>query len=110
MAAVTLTADELNAQKGDIAARLLNGTLHAQYPDISEFITIDRLLKSHASQPDEAKRPLICFPVQGADDFEEHTAGDLDRHTDTAVRYYMQQGLPPAVWMKHSLWVSNVTN
>ncbi|CRG86386.1 DNA-directed RNA polymerase subunit beta' [Talaromyces islandicus] len=96
MAAITVTVRDVNAQRGDIATRLLNGTLHAEYPDIDEFITLDRLLKSHASRPDEAQRPLVCFPVRGPDDFEEHTAGDLDRHTDSAVRYYMQQGLPPA--------------
>lgn len=81
----------------DIAERLLNGTLHARYPAIERFMTIDGLLKSHAAEPDEAKRPLICYPIRTAADFEEHTAGDLDRYTDVAVRYYMNCGLKPAV-------------
>ncbi|KAJ5604808.1 hypothetical protein N7510_009962 [Penicillium lagena] len=84
------------SQTKDIATRLLNGTLHADYPPIEQFMTLDGLLKSHAAQPDEAQRPLICYPIRGAADFEEHTAGDIDRYTDAAVRYYMEQGLPPA--------------
>ena len=60
-------------------------------------MTIDGLLKSHATETDEARRPLICYPVRGAADFEQHTAGDLDRYTDVVVRYYMQKGLQPAV-------------
>jgi hypothetical protein len=85
------------SQTKDIATRLLNGTLHADYPPIEQFMTIDGLLKSHAAQPDEAQKPLICYPVRGAADFEEHTAGNIDRYTDAAVRYYMEQGLSPAV-------------
>ena len=81
----------------DISTRLLNGTLHAGYPAIENFMTIDGLLKSHAAEPDAAQKPLICYPVRGAADFEEHTAGDLDRYTDVAVRYYMEKGLQPAV-------------
>ncbi|KAK5788766.1 hypothetical protein VI817_009724 [Penicillium citrinum] len=87
---------QTSPSKADIATRLLNGTLHAAYPPIEHFLTIDGLLKSHAAQPDEARKPLICYPIQGADDFEEHTAGDLDRYTDVAVQYYMKQGLGPA--------------
>jgi hypothetical protein len=85
------------SQTKDIATRLLNGTLHAGYPPIEQFMTIDGLLKSHAAQPDEKQRPLICYPASGAADFEKHTAGDLDRYTDAAVHYYIEQGLPPAV-------------
>lgn len=81
----------------DIAMRLLNGTLHAEYPPIDRFMTIDGLLKSHATEPDEAQRPLVCYPIRGAADFEEHTAGDLDGYTDIAARYYMENGLQPAV-------------
>ncbi|KAJ6085575.1 hypothetical protein N7499_005204 [Penicillium canescens] len=95
MSTVTVT-EGAQPEAKDIASRLLNGTLHAQWPDIEEFHTIDGLLKSHAAQPDDAKRPLICYPIRGAADFEEHTAGDIDRYTDVAVRYYMEQGLPPA--------------
>ncbi|KAJ6117340.1 hypothetical protein N7512_007065 [Penicillium capsulatum] len=84
------------SQNDDIATRLLNGTLHAAYPPVEQFMTIDGLLKSHVAQPDSARRPLICYPIRNADDFEEHTATDLDRYTDVAVHYYMKQGLLPA--------------
>lgn len=97
MTTTTTTVATLPFQPQDITTRLLNGTLHASYPPVEQFMTIDGLLKSHAAQPDQAKRPLICYPVRGAADFEEHTAGDLDRYTDLAVRYYMEKGLPPAV-------------
>lgn len=100
MATVTLTSTNgciSPLQTEDIAARLLNGTLHSQWPAFEQFATIDGLLKSHTAQPDEAQQPLICYPIRGAADFEEHTAGDIDRYTDVAVRYYMQQGLVPAV-------------
>lgn len=98
MATVTLTSTGVKPlQTRDIAARLLNGTLHAQWPAFEQFETIDGLLKSHAAQSDEGKYPLICYPIRGAADFEQHTASDIDRYTDVAVRYYMQQGLPAAV-------------
>lgn len=101
MATITESATAVELQPSqtaaDIATRLLNGTLHAEYPAIERFMTIDGLLKSHAHEVDEARRPLICYPVRGAADFEEHTADDLDRYTDVAVRYYMEKGLPPAV-------------
>lgn len=87
-------------QTKDIATRLLNGTLHSQWPAFEQFATIDGLLKSHAAQQDEAQRPLICYPVREAADFEEHTAGDINRYTDIAVRFYMKQGLLPAVRRK----------
>lgn len=83
----------------DIAERLLNGTLHTQYPAIDRFMTLDGLLKSHAAQPDESKKPLICYPVRSAADYEEHTAGALDQYTDVAVQFYMANGLQPAVSM-----------
>ncbi|OQE24078.1 hypothetical protein PENFLA_c010G00241 [Penicillium flavigenum] len=99
MATVTITTTEGGVkplQTKDIATRLLNGTLHSQWPPFEQFATIDGLLKSHAAQPDEAQRPLVCYPIGGAADFEEHTAGAIDRYTDLAVRFYMQQGLVPA--------------
>ncbi|KAI2792345.1 hypothetical protein POX_b02382 [Penicillium oxalicum] len=100
MATSTQTVIEVEAPSPhstlDITTRLLNGTLHAGYPPFEQFATIDGLLKAHAAQPDEAKVPLICYPVRGAADFEQHTAGDLDRYTDIAVRYYTGNGLPPA--------------
>ncbi|KAJ5357760.1 hypothetical protein N7541_004918 [Penicillium brevicompactum] len=97
MATVTLTSTAVKPlQTRDIATRLLNGTLHSQWPAFEQFETIDGLLKSHAAQPDEGKYPLICYPIRAAADFEEHTAGDIDRYTDVAVRFYMQQGLTAA--------------
>jgi hypothetical protein len=104
MTTMTETATTVEVQPSlsaaDISSRLLNGTLHAGYPAIEKFMTIDGLLKSHAAEPDEARRPLICYPVRGAADFEEHTAGDLDRYTDVAAGYYITKGLYPAVRTK----------
>ncbi|KAI2720735.1 hypothetical protein CBS147332_3975 [Penicillium roqueforti] len=99
MTTVTITTTQGGVeplQTKDIATRLLNGTLHSQWPAFEQFATIDVLLKSHAAQQDEAQRPLICYPVREAADFEEHTAGDINRYTDIAVRFYMKQGLLPA--------------
>lgn len=93
----TMVESQASPTAADIAERLLNGTLHAQYPSIHRFMTIDGLLKSHANELDEAKRPLICYPVRGAADYEEHTAGALDRYTDVAAQFYMGNGLKPAV-------------
>ncbi|KAJ5175188.1 uncharacterized protein N7482_001065 [Penicillium canariense] len=93
----TVTSVDVQASRNkDIATRLLDGTLHADYPPVQQFATIDGLLKSHAAQPDESQIPLICYPIRGAADFEEHTAGDIDRYTDVAIQYYMGQGLTPA--------------
>lgn len=101
MATMTETNTSVESQTSltaaEIATRLLNGTLHAGYPAIERFMTIDGLLKSHAAEADEGKRPLICYPIRAAADFEEHTAGDIDRYTDVAVRYYIERGLQPAV-------------
>lgn len=108
MATITITTTEAGVQPlqtKDIATRLLNGTLHSQWPAFEQFATIDGLLKSHAAQPDEAQRPLVCYPIRGAADFEEHSAGGIDRYTDVAVRLYMQQGLVPAVRMTDSAFL-----
>lgn len=95
----TATTVELQSSlsAADISERLLKGTLHAGYPAIEKFMTIDGLIKSHAAEPDAARKPLICYPVRGAADFEQHTAHDLDRCTDSVVQYYIEQGLQPAV-------------
>lgn len=95
-----------HAQADDIATRLRNGTLHSGYPPIEQYMTIDGLLKSHAAQSDEGCRPLICYPIRGAADFEEHTAGQLDRYTEIATRFYTSNGLLPAV----SARTNNVSN
>lgn len=100
MATITGTitsVDVQSSQNQDIATRLLNGTFHSSHPPFEQFATIDGLLRSHAAQPDDPKVPLICYPIRGAADFEEHTAGDIDRYTDVVARYYMERGLPPAV-------------
>lgn len=99
MSAVTTTTtlDVQPTQGQDIATRLLNGTLHARYPPVEKFLTIDGLLRSHAAEPDAAQKPLVCYPIRGSNDFEEHTARDLDRYTDVVAHYYMEQGLSPAV-------------
>ncbi|KAK5112326.1 hypothetical protein LTR62_004289 [Meristemomyces frigidus] len=64
---------------------------HASYLPINDFKTIDGLLKSHTRHPDQ--KPLICYPVAGVDDYEEHTAAEIDRYTDLAVDFYLQNGL-----------------
>ncbi|KAJ6151595.1 hypothetical protein N7470_007192 [Penicillium chermesinum] len=92
----TVQPPQAHAKAQDLATRLLNGTLHASYPPVEKFLTIDGLLRSHAEEPDAGQRPLICYPIRGANDFEEHTAKDLDRYTDVAVQHYMDNGLPPA--------------
>ncbi|KAK3075367.1 hypothetical protein LTR53_001372 [Teratosphaeriaceae sp. CCFEE 6253] len=66
---------------------------HASYPPIDTFGTIDGLLKSHAAEREQ--KPLIAYPKSGVDDFEEHTAADLDRYTDAAVSLYVRHGLAP---------------
>lgn len=100
-ATMTETATTVEVQSSlsaaDISEHLLNGTLHAGYPAIEKFMTIDGLLKSHAAEPEGSRKLLICYPVRGAADFEQHTAGDLDRYTDVVVQYYIEQGLQPAV-------------
>lgn len=68
---------------------------HDAYPPIEKFQTIDGLLKCHAAEQDQ--KPLICYPKSGVDDFEEHAATDIDRHTDQAVQYYIENGLESAV-------------
>lgn len=68
---------------------------HAGYPPIEKYQTIDGLLKSHAAEKDQT--PAICYPAHGVADYEEHTAADIDRYTDIAARFYLQQGLELAV-------------
>ncbi|TKA82019.1 hypothetical protein B0A55_01723 [Friedmanniomyces simplex] len=67
---------------------------HDAYPPIERFQTIDGLLKSHAAEAQQ--KPLICYPKSGVDDFEEHTAADIDQYTDAVVNFYIDQGLNPA--------------
>ncbi|OQO09905.1 hypothetical protein B0A48_04259 [Cryoendolithus antarcticus] len=67
---------------------------HSAYPPIESFLTIDGLLRSHASEHDQP--PLVCYPVQTASDFEQHTAADVNRYVDTACEFYVKHGLSPA--------------
>ena len=67
----------------------------SRHPPIEKFITIDGILRSHASQPEQ--KPLICYPAKGVADFEEYTAAARDKFSDTAVEFYIQHGLETAV-------------
>jgi hypothetical protein len=69
--------------------------LRLEAPSPDTYLTIDGLLKSHASDP--SNPILIGYPATGVSDFEEYTARDLDRFADIAVRSYGDLGLPPAV-------------
>ncbi|KAK4630120.1 Adenylate-forming reductase stbB [Fulvia fulva] len=66
----------------------------ASYLPTSRFNTIGGLLKSNAAETGQT--PLICYPKEGAADFELHTGQDLDRFTDAAVQFYLANGLEPA--------------
>jgi hypothetical protein len=68
---------------------------HSIYPPIERFQTIDGVIRSHAAE--EEQKPAICYPFKTAADFEEHTPAEVDRYTDTAAQYYIDQGLQPAV-------------
>lgn len=67
----------------------------ATRPPPSHYLTIDGLLRSHASEVTEI--PLVGYPATGVDDFEVHTAKALDKYVDAACQWYQQQGLAPAV-------------
>ena len=58
-------------------------------------MTLDGMLKSHAAQSEQ--RPLICYPEKGVSDFKEYTAARIDGFVDSAVRFYVENGLEPAV-------------
>lgn len=67
----------------------------SRHPPTEKFMTIDGLLRSHAAEGEQP--PLVCCPYQGVADFEKHTAKEIERYTNLAVQFYMQQGLQPAV-------------
>ena len=67
----------------------------SRHSPIENFMTIDGLLKSHASEAEQ--RPLICYPKDGVDDFEEYTAADIDSYANAAAAFYIESGLLPAV-------------
>jgi len=68
---------------------------HSIYPPIERFQTIDGVLRSHAAEHEQ--KPAICYPVNAAADYEEHTPAEIDRYTDTTAQYYIGHGLQPAV-------------
>lgn len=68
---------------------------HSIYPPIERFHTIDGVIRSHAAEQEQ--KPAMCYPVKAAADFEEHTPAEVDRYTDHAAQYYIEQGLKPAV-------------
>lgn len=57
--------------------------------------TIDDLIRSHASEPEDFT--LIGSPVSGLEDFEEHSARDVNRFADAAAAKLQEFGLQPAV-------------
>jgi hypothetical protein len=67
----------------------------SRHPPIEHFITIDGLLKSHATETNQ--KALICYPEKGVSDFEEYTAAAIDKFTDCTVDFYIRNGLEPAV-------------
>ena len=89
------STDTLTAQADPTAEPLRLSNDHSSFPPIEKYLTIDGLLKSHASE--SAQPPLICYPAIGASDYEEHTAKALDKLTDAAVARYIELGLKPAV-------------
>ena len=68
---------------------------HSIYPPIERFQTIDGVVRSHAAEHEQ--KPAICYPVNAAADYEEHTPAEIDRYTDTTAQYYVGHGLQPAV-------------
>ena len=68
---------------------------HSIYPPIEKYQTIDGIVRSHAA--DKEQKPIICYPVKGAADFEEHTSAEVDRYCDTTAQYYIDNGLGLAV-------------
>ena len=93
MMATTTETMTAPAQSGSDTPKLSND--HSSHPPIEKFLTIDGLLKSHASE--SAEPPLICYPARGVSDYEEHTAKALDKFTDAAVARYLELGLEAAV-------------
>ncbi|KAK5125717.1 hypothetical protein LTR85_011991 [Meristemomyces frigidus] len=90
MATATQTVASANLKTPSL--RLSND--HSAHPPIENFLTIDGLLKSHAS--DAAELPLICYPAKGVSDYEELSARALDGFTNAAVARYVELGLEPA--------------
>lgn len=86
-----MTVTKTNQRAAQSAGRMD----HSIYPPIERFQTIDGVIRNHAREGGQS--PLVCYPVRGASDFEEHTAVEVDRHTDIAAHFYINKGLGPAV-------------
>lgn len=76
-------------------------SLPSTRPTPSYYLTIDGLLKSHASE--DVEIPLVGYPASGIDDYEIHTAKALDRYVDAACWWYQRNGLEVAVSGRLSL-------
>lgn len=83
-ATITATGDD-NCSKSGMAYR----------PPPSSYLTIDNLIRKHATEENEI--PMIGYPQKGVDDYEVHTAKNIDRYVDAACWWYQNQGLKPAV-------------
>ena len=67
----------------------------SRHAPLEKFHTIDGLLKSHAAESDQ--KPLMCYPKSGVSDFEEYTAKAIDEFVNSAVQYYIENGIQSAV-------------
>lgn len=67
----------------------------ATRPPPSTYLTIDGLIRAHASEEDDL--PMVGYPARGVSDYEVHTAKMVDRYVDAACWWYEQHGLQPAV-------------
>lgn len=67
----------------------------ATRPPPSTYLTIDGLLRSHASEEDDI--PMVGYPVKGVSDYEVYTAKTIDRYVDAACWWHQEHGLQPAV-------------
>ncbi|KAK5462928.1 hypothetical protein LTS15_002640 [Exophiala xenobiotica] len=66
----------------------------ASRPPPSTYLTIDGLLRKHASEDGEI--PMFGYPASGPSDYEVHTVKAVDRYVDAACWWYQRQGLQPA--------------
>lgn len=95
--AMTTTTITLSPTTTSLAASNENspGNGMASRPPPSTYLTIDGLLRKHASEHGEI--PMFGYPASGASDYEVHTVKTVDRYVDAACWWYQKQGLQPAV-------------
>lgn len=60
-----------------------------------DIFTIDQLVKRRAAEL--RKSPLLCYPIEGLADYEEHSADAIDRYVDAAVG---AGGGQNAIWLE----------